>query len=87
MGNWFRVKYLLKGWSLHKTWGSVETLETAELGLHEINNCLEALNGSVKAGVIGSLFLKIVEIVIEERERLWQERDTLQQLGGAGRSG
>ena len=78
MGNWSRVKHLLEGWGLPQNWGRVETPEATELALHQIEDCLEDLSGCVVASIVGSLFIQKVESVIEERQRLWQERDTLQ---------
>ena len=41
-----------------------------ELPLREIEDCLEVLSGCVAAGIVGCLFLEIVERVIEERDTL-----------------
>lgn len=76
--NWSRVKHLLEGWSLPQTWGRMETPEAAELALHQTEDCLELLSGRGVPGIVGSLFIQIVESVIEERERLRQKRDALQ---------
>lgn len=53
----------------------METQEAAELALHEKEDCLEALNGRVAAGILGYVFLEMVESVIEERERVIEDRD------------
>ena len=60
---------------LPQNWGRVETLGAAELALRQIEDCLEALNGRVAAGIVGSLFVQIVESVTEERERIMEERE------------
>ena len=81
VGNWSRVKYLLEGWSLPQNGGRVETLEAAELAPCELEDCLETLGGWAVAGIVGSLFIEIVENVIQEKERISEglrwERDTL----------
>ena len=67
VGNWSR-KYLLEGWGLPHNWGTVETPEAAELAIPELKDCLETLGGCVTAGIVGSLFMEIVENVIQEKE-------------------
>ena len=70
VGNWSWVKYLIEGWDLFQNWGRVGTLEFAELALCELEDCLETLEGHVVTGIAGSLFIKIVENVIQEKERI-----------------
>ena len=75
VGNWSRVKHILQWWGLPQDWGRVETPEAAELALHEIEDFIEALSGHVADGIVGSLFLEIMENVIKERERVIKERE------------
>ena len=76
--NWSRVKHLLDGWALPQNWESVETPGAVELALSEIEDCLEVLSGHVAAGIVGCLYLKIVERDIKERDKL---QGCLEELG------
>ena len=55
----------------------METLEAGELVLCEIEDCLEALSGHVVAGIVGCLFIKIVERVIKESDTLQHRLEEL----------